>query len=520
MSERSRDLTEEDLTYLERRGLTAEEAARQLALLASPPPPARLDRAATLGDGVLTLDGPELPGRLEAGGRAVLEGRLTRFVPASGAASRMFKDLLQAMQPDAVADAHLDETPALHEYRTRHAELAFWPELEAELAAAGFGRGDIGTVPGARASLRLLLQRDPDGHGLALATRPKGLIPFHRGDERSRTPVEEHLHEAAALFALAGGDERQVVAHFTVSPEHREAFVQLVESIVPELEGRHSVSFSVTFSSQSQSTDTLALEPSGAVVRRDDGTPLLRPGGHGALIYNLADLGADLVTIKNIDNVLPEGRQQQVVETKLALIGLAVETQAELHRHLGALHGESADEALEAAAEFAEKTLGIPLDGADDDERLVRLRQELDRPLRVCGVVLNDGEPGGGPFWVVGREGYPRLQIVESSQIDTSDREQAAILANATHFNPVDLVCALRDWRGEPHDLLPLVDPATSFVAEKSVAGAPLLALERPGLWNGAMDGWHTLFVEVPSETFAPVKTVFDLLRPAHQTSP
>ncbi|MEM1245067.1 MAG: DUF4301 family protein [Acidobacteriota bacterium] len=511
------ELADEDVAYLEERGIASDEALRQVALLETPPSPARLDRAATLGDGILPLDSSG--SHLEAGARAVLDGRLTRFVPASGAASRMFKDLLQVMRPDPVADAHLDETPALHEYRTRHAEFAFWSELESELTAAGFGPGDVETVAGARASLRLLLDRDPDGHGLALASRPKGLIPFHRSGGSSRTPIEEHLHEAAALFALAGGEERQVRAHFTVSPEHREAFEDLVQAIKPSLEGHYGIAFAIDFSSQSSATDTLALNPSGGIVRQESGAPLLRPGGHGALIYDLAALDADLVTIKNIDNVLPQGRQQEVVETKLALLGLAASTQAELHRHLQALHGEEPADALPAAADFAADTLGIPVGEGPEAERIATLRRELDRPLRVCGVVLNEGEPGGGPFWVLGREGYPRLQIVESSQIDASDEQQASLLAGATHFNPVDLVCALRDWRGEPHELLPLVDPATSFVAEKSVGGEPLLALERPGLWNGAMDGWHTLFVEVPSGTFAPVKTVFDLLRPTHQAS-
>ncbi len=512
-------LQTKDLDMLRTRGIDADEAQRQFALLDAPPPPADLDRPATLGDGIVELSGQDLTSWMEAGARAVQAGRLLRFVPASGAATRMFKELLQALPPDPVADAHGDETPALHEYRQRHTDFAFWAQLQEQLHAARFDPEAVGSVEGARASLRWLLQTDPDGHGLGLAARPKGLIPFHGRADSARTPVEEHLYEAAALYDVAGGEERDVRAHFTVGSTHAPPFEALVEEVTPRLETETGASFDVSFSTQAPSTDTLALTPDGQLVRDEAGQPLLRPGGHGALIYNLEQVGGDLVTIKNIDNVLPRGRQQQVVETKLALVGIVALTQARLHRHLQALHEAPSAETAGSAEEFAAETLSIPPlpDDLTLEERCRQLKHRLDRPLRACGVVLNAGEPGGGPFWVRGREGYPRLQIVETSQIDTTDAAQARILAAATHFNPVDLVCAMRDWRGEPYPLERFVEERASFVTAKSVGGTDLRALERPGLWNGAMDGWHTLFIEVPSETFAPVKTVFDLLRPEHQ---
>jgi len=301
----------------------------------------------------------------------------------------------------------------------------------------------------------------------ALAALPKGLLPFHRYAGTSRTPFEEHLVEAAATVRDANGNCR---LHVTVSPEHRAAFARVLESARPRLERETEARFVVEFSEQSPSTDTVALDESGHLLRDAEGRILFRPGGHGALLKNLEESGGDVVLVKNIDNVVPDARRAPTILWKRLLAGFLVRRERASDRQ---------------------------------------------RPIRICGVVRNEGEPGGGPFWVAGPEGESR-QIVESAQVDLLERGQAAIWGKATHFNPVDLVCSLRDAAGRPFDLSRFVDERAVFVAKKTHEGRALLALERPGLWNGAMAHWETVFVEVPKETFAPVKTILDLLRPEH----
>jgi len=299
---------------------------------------------------------------------------------------------------------------------------------------------------------------------------PKALVPFHHGPGGARTPVDEHLEEAIETVRDARGVCR---VHFTVAPEWRGPFKAALHAMTPPLEAVSGAELQVTFSSQDPSTDTLAVDEENNPFRREDGSLLFRPGGHGALLPNLEATWGDVVFVKNIDNVQPRSRAAETILWKKLLAGLLVET---LER------------------------LGDP-----------------GRPVRVCGVVRNEGEPGGGPFWVAGPDGAPSLQIVEASQVDHSDADQKAIWQSSTHFNPVDLVCALRAPDGTPWNLDRFVDPDTVFIARKSKDGRVLMALERPGLWNGAMSRWHTVLVEVPIGTFTPVKSVFDLLRPEHQ---
>jgi len=341
---------------------------------------------------------------------------------------------------------------------------------------------------------------------LGFASMPKGLIPFHRSPLGPRTAFQEQLDEAHQVVATDGGAGR---VHFTVSPEYHERIAAHCADSAHE----------VTFSEQAPSTDTVAVDLDDRPLRDADGRLVFRPGGHGALIDNLGALQGDVVFVKNIDNVVPASRRAGVVEHQRLLAGVLLERQARAHEYWHRLHEDS--ETVEEALSFAQNGLHRTPPGAvatgGTDARRAWLFDVLARPIRVCGMVRNEGEPGGGPFWVRAADGSESLQIVESSQIDHADPVQERHFKASTHFNPVDLVCAVRDPEGRPLDLSRFVDPDTGFIANKSKDGVDLKALERPGLWNGAMAHWNTIFVEVPLTTFNPVKTVFDLLRPAHQ---
>lgn len=413
----------EDRARIEAQGLTVEEVERQAALLRDPPPSAKLLRPCTAGDGVARIDEGEHAELLALAREAAGAGRLSKFVPASGAASRMFEFL-------GSGDS---DHPDVRRFRENASSFAFSAD-------------DL----------------------QALAALPKGLLPFHRYAEAVRTPFEEHLVEGAATVRDAAGVCR---VHVTVSPGHRAAFEAVLRQARPRLERETGARFEVRFSEQAPSTDTVAIDETGRLFRDSEGRLLFRPGGHGALLKNLAESGGDVVLVKNIDNVVPDDLRAPTLLWKRLLAGVLV--------------------------------------------RLERASTRV-RPLRACGVVRNEGEPGGGPFWVQGPGGETR-QIVESAQVDLANPAQAAIWSAATHFNPVDLACSLRDASGRPFDLPRFVDERAVFIAKKTHEGRTLSALERPGLWNGAMALWETVFVEVPKETFAPVKTALDLLRPEHQ---
>jgi len=514
------EFSAEDLEQLAARGISRQEAGRQLALLLHPPAPARVLRPCCVGDGIRRIDEAEIVDQVRVAESVAREGRVSKLVPASGAASRMFQALaadLENLAEDEPTAASTEPSEPSAETARLLAELDRMPfadPLGAALAAQGHDLSTLRQAGRRREILRTLLHPT----GLGYADLPKGLIPFHRAEPAGRTPFEEHLREAAALIRDASGVCR---LHFTVAPEYEPRFRALLDELAPRLAAELGARFEVDFSIQHPRTDTLALDLStGEPFRTEDGALLFRPGGHGSLIENLADLasrGADLVLIKNVDNVLPGGGPPEVLIWKRVLLGLAAdlaERAANLRRALERMI--PAEDLLRAAERFLEQEFGrAPSASSSPEERKQTLISSLSRPLRVCGVVENTGEPGGGPFWVAGEKGEPATpQLVESSQLDPERR--AELLAGATHFNPVDLVCALRIG-GRRLDLLSFVDPNAVFVAEKSQGGRPLLALERPGLWNGAMAGWNTQFVEVPNATFAPVKTVLDLLRPEHQ---
>jgi hypothetical protein len=494
--------TEADLRQMAELGIDPEEARRQVELFRNPPPFTRVVRPCTPGDGIRMIFESDHDRLLAFHEEAARQGRIGKLVPASGAASRMFKALLEDLhdrpaEPSAEVRRLIDNLP----------RFAFFEDLEPALR-----QGDRHSV------LEYLLT----GKGLGYADLPKALLKFHRYPEGPRTSFEEHLVEAAAYTCDAQGTCR---VHFTVSPGHEEELRRLLEEVRPRYEERLDARFDVTFSSQARSTDTLAVDLENRPFRLANGSLLFRPGGHGALIHNLQALagqGWDIVLLKNIDNVVPDSRKEVGLLWKKLLAGALLALQKRIFGYLDRLEDGAAvtPELLEEVEKFMTDALVRPVP-AEMSLRAEELRRYflriLDRPLRVCGVVRNQGEPGGGPFWVEEPGGEVSLQIVETSQIDPKDSEQQKILRSSTHFNPVDLACALRDRHGRPYDLERYIDPSTVFIAKKSHEGRTLKALERPGLWNGAMADWNTVFVEMPDATFAPVKTVLDLLRPEHQ---
>ena len=409
--------------------------------------------------------------------------RVVKFVPASGAATRMFKDLFEFVREGR-------RTAVVGELLANRRRFAFWPELR---TIVGDDADELRTVENIVAE------------GLRYGETPKGLVSFHRYGDEVRKAVEEHLVEGAQ-YAAAGGE---VKIHFTVSPEHLTRFEALLAEKIPGYESRFGVKYRISFSVQDPSTDTLAVNPDCTPFRRADGRLLFRPAGHGALIGNLGKIDADIVFVKNIDNVTTDARRGDTVLYKKALAGVLLALQERIFEYLMALEVPGAE--LEPIAAFIENELCVKL---PKDYGTALLRQVLDRPIRVCGMVRNEGEPGGGPFWVTGADGLETLQIAESNQIAPEKRE---LMRLATHFNPVDLVCSFRTSKGGRFDLQEFVDPATGFISRKSDGGRELLAQELPGLWNGAMARWNTVFVEVPITTFSPVKVVTDLLRPEHQ---
>uniref|UniRef100_UPI003FD78856 DUF4301 family protein n=1 Tax=Alistipes putredinis TaxID=28117 RepID=UPI003FD78856 len=475
--------TKEDFVQMEEHGLTPAALETQLKNFREGFPFLPVTRAASCGDGIRVLDAAGIEQAAARYDRAKESLRVVKFVPASGAATRMFKDLFEFVREGR-------RTAVVGELLANRRRFAFWPELR---TIVGDDADELRTVENIVAE------------GLRYGETPKGLVSFHRYGDEVRKAVEEHLVEGAQ-YAAAGGE---VKIHFTVSPEHLTRFEALLAEKIPGYESRFGVKYRISFSVQDPSTDTLAVNPDCTPFRRADGRLLFRPAGHGALIGNLGKIDADIVFVKNIDNVTTDARRSDTVLYKKALAGVLLALQERIFEYLMALEVPGAE--LEPIAAFIENELCVKL---PKDYGTALLRQVLDRPIRVCGMVRNEGEPGGGPFWVAGADGLETLQIAESNQIAPEKRE---LMRLATHFNPVDLVCSFRTSKGGRFDLQEFVDPATGFISRKSDGGRELLAQELPGLWNGAMARWNTVFVEVPITTFSPVKVVTDLLRPEHQ---
>ncbi len=504
-------LSEQDLYQISQKGLTEEAVLKQLEQIKHSFPFLRLEAAASIGRGILSPTEEERQDYISQWRRYKADGHdVVKFVPASGAASRMFKDLF------AFVDADYQEPQTDFEkcFFGQIHKFAFYETLN-QACKEKYGLGVDALLEGKRYKdvVKTLLDED----GLNYGSLPKGLLLFHAYDEAARTSMEEHLVEGA-LYAMSDGKAH---IHFTVSHEHLDLFKAKVEEKQDTYAKRFQVGFGVSFSEQKPSTDTIAANADNTPFRNEDGSLLFRPGGHGALIQNLNDIDGDVVFIKNIDNVVPDRLKDTTVEYKELLAGVLVNLQAKAFDYLHVLDtGHYNHEQLEEMIRFVQQRLCCrksDIKELEDADLVIYLRKKLNRPIRVCGMVRNEGEPGGGPFWVYNQDGTISLHILESSQIDTSNTEYVRMFKEGTHFNPVDLVCGIRDYKGKAFNLPDYVDPSTGFISSKSKNGKELKALELPGLWNGAMSDWNTVFVEVPIETFNPVKTVNDLLRDEHQ---
>lgn len=499
--------TEQDQDQILKQGVSLEQIDQQITHFVDGFPYLNVIKAATVGDGIVRVPEEQLTSYIRRFDEAASDKDLVKFVPASGAATRMFKSLFAALE------GKYDK--ATEEVFARLDEFAFYDDLKAAMTAGG---DDLNKAL-ADNNRQLVLQYLLTNKGLDYGSLPKGLLKFHRYTDGPRTPVEEHLVEGAA-YANSDG---VAALHFTVSPEHRSRFEQLIRDEKPNYEAWLGVTFDISFSEQKKATDTISVDLSNEPFRNIDGTLLFRPAGHGALIENLNDIDADIIFIKNIDNVVPDDIKEQTITYKKVLAAVLLDAQQQISHLQGLLEGpdDVSDGYLAEADELFRRTLfTLPPDGFDElpkTEKLAYYRQKLNRPVRVCGMVKNVGEPGGGPFWAKNQDGSVSLQVVESAQIDLSDAGQKSIFDEATHFNPVDLICGVRDRTGKKFDLPAYRDPLTGFITEKSKDGKELKAQELPGLWNGAMADWNTIFVEVPLITFNPVKTVNDLLRKEHQ---
>ncbi len=507
-------LTPPDRRQLQERGISLQMIEQQLATFQRGIPFVKLKRPCRLNDGIRCLSSSDLAAVTRDFERAKAAGRATKFVPASGVGTRMFKTLaafcLQRKSSQLATAAQQD----LERFFSSLPKFAFYHDLKKALLRQGHQLDQLMRESNYHSIINALLYSP----GLHYAELPKGLLAFHRYSTTTRTPIEEHLVEAADY---AQDDKGYARIHFTVSPDHQQAIQHHIEQVRHRLP-LHTVTWLINCSVQKPSTDTIAVAMGNNPFHDAQGNLLFRPAGHGALLSNLHELQGDIVFINNIDNVVPDHLKETPSQYKKALGGLLVSLQDTVFSFLTQLESDTASSAsLKQITEWSRRSLALTLPqewrSRTNSQKAQWLFKWLNRPLRVCGMVPTMNNPGGGPFWIEQKEGTTSLQIVESSQIDPASPTQQNILTSATHFNPVDIVCGVRNYQGNPFNLHQFVDPQTGFIAKKSHEGRDLKALELPGLWNGSMAKWHSVFVEVPRHTFNPVKTVLDLLLPAHQ---
>ncbi|MFN3996294.1 DUF4301 family protein [Algoriphagus sp.] len=470
----------------------------------------KITAPATPGDGIIVLTEKELAHFTKTYPEKASKIDVVKFVPASGAASRMFKDLFSFLE----GDGDISKSGFVQKFISNLTKFAFNADLDESLKSKGTSIQACLDSGDAKKIVNELLSED----GLGYGSLPKGLLRFHAYSSENRTPAKEHLVEGVQ-YGIGKGNTVKI--HFTVSPEHEEKFKAEINKVLPDLKSTSGLEFEVTYSTQKKATDTIAVTMENDPFEEEDESLLFRPAGHGALLENLNDIKADLIFIKNIDNVVPDRLKEPTKKYKMAIAGLLLEVQEKVFEALKGLDSAIDKDSVAFAAEVYSNSLGgkIPATVATAPVQELGgfLKAKLNRPIRVCGMVRNTGEPGGGPFWIEEKDGSLSLQILETAQIDLSDPNSKTHFSASTHFNPVDLVCGTKDYRGNSFDLLKFRDMQTGFITEKSKNGRDLKALELPGLWNGAMAGWNTLFVEVPLITFNPVKTVNDLLRDEHQ---
>ncbi|MGV8074017.1 MAG: DUF4301 family protein [Syntrophobacteraceae bacterium] len=516
-------LEKADLRQMELLCITEPQVRGQIELFEKSSFYLHLKKPCTLQSGVRRIPAQETDRYLRLHDEAVKSGRYRKFVPASGAATRMFQSLLQIYYSPRYlefeelqrrAEQGDSKDADLLRFINEIRRFPFSDDLDAALSKDGLALDALIKLGEFRNILDYLLT----ARGLNYAFLPKGLLKFHKYPTECRTAFEEQLveamHYASSGFGTCG-------VHFTISPQHETAFRQLYEEVKARYKERFGTLFEVDFSFQKPSTDTIAVDLENRPFRDQSGLLHFRPGGHGALLENLNDLQGDIVYVKNIDNLCPDHLKATGSLWKKVLGGYLVEVQRIAHDFIRKLMSGEWYNYLAPAAAFAAETLLIdfPRDygHSSNDYKREFVVGKLNRPIRVCGVVLNEGHPGGAPFWVEDKCGQISIQIVEEAQVDCGSPDQRDIWMSSTHFNPVDLVCALKDFEGKSFDLMRYTNPDAILISKKSKDGKDLKALELPGLWNGAMADWNTIIVEVPAITFNPVKTIFDLLRPEHQ---
>ena len=500
----------EDKNQLEEKGISINKIDEQLGYFVHGIPSLHIQKPASINEGIIKIDKDDLLKYIAIWEEYLkIDKKVTKFVPASGAASRMFKDLFSFLE----SSFEIPTTEFEKRFFDNIQSFAFYDALNQEcISTTNKSIKELISAKGYKEVVRLLLTEK----GLNYGELPKGLLLFHSYSDKKRTPMEEHLVEGTMY---AKNDENNVNVHFTISPNHEGLFRNLLTEKKDDLEKSLDAKFNVSFSIQKPSTDTIAVDLDNKPFRDEEGNLLFRPGGHGALIENLNDLESDIVFVKNIDNVVPDKYKEDDAKYRKMLAGVLVETKRKAFDYLKKLESDNySSDDLNEIKNFIENDLFITADNVNlrNEKQLIQyMIGKLNRPFRVCGMVKNEGEPGGGPFIVKNKDGSFSPHILEGSQID--DDVFSKLADKATHFNPVDLVCGIVNYKEEKFNLLDFVDKETGFISSKSQNGKPLKALELPGLWNGAMSDWNTVFVEVPISTFNPVKTVNDLLRNEHQ---
>lgn len=493
---------------IEFQGMNPAQVEKELIHFQQGFPFLELEKQATIGDGIISIDNELKERYISQYNEKAKDLEIVKFVPASGAATRMFKDLFDFLNEE---EKNKSLSPSILSFVHEIRNFAFADVLDLELKNQGSSLNETIDKKNYKKLINALLSHE----GLNYSLLPKGLLLFHKYDNQIRTPIEEHFSEG---IAYAKGKNDKVRLHFTISPEHLNIFKSHVEKI--EMKFPDNI-IDTTFSQQKLKTNTVAVDLYNQPFRDEDGDLLFRPAGHGALLENLNEIDADIIYIKNIDNVVPDRLKEETISYKKAIAGLLLEIQHQCFIYLHQLENNVTQKILEEIEKFAQSKMFIHFSDEykawNINRQVEYISEKLNRPIRVCGMVRNTGEPGGGPFWVINNNGEVSLQIVETSQLDLNDPQTSDCISNATHFNPVDLVCGVRNYKGDKFDLLKYRDSETGFITQKSKNGRELKALELSGLWNGAMADWNTLFVEVPLITFNPVKTINDLLRPEHQ---
>ncbi len=513
-------LTEKDLNQLKNKQIAATEIYRQLEIFKKGIPFAQLKDSATIENGIVKCTKPQEANLVELYDSEVQELSVLKLVPASGAASRMFKalfDFLENYNPDVQSIQQYiekNQAEAIERFIKSIEKFPFYNEVVQALQQDGleFTNAEDGR------QIRKFIEKMLLTNGFNYGNLPKGLLPFHQYKNKTTTAFEEHLYEAA-LYSKTG---KKAKLHFTISKDHEAAFKKELNSIIDRVQKETHTTFEITFSFQKEKTDTISVTPENELFRDKDQNLVFRPSGHGALIENLNEQDADVIFIKNIDNVVVESLRADTAFYKKVLAGKLLEVQKKAFRYAKKLDADQLKEQdFNEIFTFLTSELNVrftqEIKNLDSPIKIQLLKESLHKPIRVCGMVKNQGEPGGGPFWVKNHKGHISLQIIESAQINKKDESQNTLLQSSTHFNPVDIVCGVKNYKGEKYPLLDFVDVEQGFITAKTYQGKPLKGLELPGLWNGAMAYWNTIFMEVPLSTFNPVKTVLDLLKESHQ---